>query len=823
MRGGLHSPVRHIEGNLAYASDGSIWAIWRMEAVPYDYLSHHERLSYHGRVRAALSRISAETWLVSVCAPVDIDSTLERIRSTPVADVDRWMELTEDAGQVMEEVMSAERLWSRRFYAYTKLPSRNKAMAALTAFSVSLERSLFGWGAVPPPPYQYSESQKRRHRAAAGAILSQMGNGLGLSEAAPEEIRWLLLRAHYRATADDPPPERVHPPHRGQVSVADVKLYEGGRADDPDRPRHRRYLRVDTERSTAYHTYLVAAQMPDLWHHPGREWWVSIDSLPFPCDWAIRLNPISTQRAMAAAQRKARALAQQEEEYEGEAAGAPPHIAEAAAAINDQRLELAESGVPELRSTLIFSLADENLEVLEYNAEILVTWIEGWEWRVARPSGAQTALWKCFFPGSTAPQVVRQYSQWLMPSGVASGAPTAFTEVGDPSGMLIGFGRDSGCNTPVLLDPARGPRTNRSGSMGIFGALGSGKSFAIKQIGYGTVCAGGRVVCLDRTSIGEYVRFAEVMPGKSQVVDLANIRYSLDPMRMFPDRRDKERYTSGFLSQMCGVEANTDQSSILGLTVQAAVEVGLPISEIHRILDGGDKTSMELAAKLQYLTNTPFAQVVFDPNREPLSFESDYIVFWLRGLTLPDQERLRNPALAKQLLPEEVFSQALLYLLTAVAYQSCFEYPGFAAVQFDEAWALTSSPHGQALLQSLMRDGRKHNAAVWLLSQHPRDLGDSRLTELLGTRMVFAQGGGAGEEAVKYLGLEPDKEIEEMVEMEFSSGDCLMRDVDGRFGRVKIAAISEAAAIAAGTTPEEIKESDELSGEAVSEPVSVPA
>lgn len=822
---GTHSPVRHVDGNLAYAADGSIWAIWRMEPVHYTYLSHDERLTYHTRVKGALSRITAETWLLSVCAPVDIESTLSRIRKTPVSKPDDWADLTEDAGVVMEDWMQSERLWTRRFYAYTKLPSRNRALAALTALSVQMERTLFGWGAVPPPPYQYSEKQSQRHRTAAGVIYSQMGPGLGLRPAAPEEIRWLLLRAHYRGTLDDLPPERVAPPYRGQVSVCNVKLYEGGKSDDENRPRHRRYLRIDTERAVAYHAYLTAAQMPDLWHHPGSEWWAYLDSLPFACDWAIRLNPVSTERAMATATRKARALAQQSEEYEGEAAGAPPHVAEAAAAIDDQRLELAESGVPELRSTLIFSLAEPDLEILESNTEALVTWIEGWEWKVARPSGAQAALWKCFFPGSSTPAVVRQYAQWLMPSGVASGAPTAFTEVGDPSGMLIGFGRDSGCNTPVLFDPARGPLVNKSGSLGIFGALGSGKSFAVKQLGYGTVASGGRVVCLDRTALGEYVHFSKVMPGRSQVVDVTNLQYSLDPMRIFPKARDRERYTTGFLSQMCGAEANSDMSSILGLAVQSAVRhPNLAIQDIHHLLDDGDKTSRELASKLQYLEASPFAGVVFDPDRPPLSFDADYIVFWISGLSLPDKLRLENPVLAAQLLPEEIFSQALLYLLTAVAYQSCFEHEGFAAVQFDEAWALTASPHGQSLLRSLMRDGRKHNAAVWLLSQHPDDLGDEKLAELLGTRMVFKQGSGAGRKALRFLGLESDKDLVELVEAGFEEGDCLMRDLDGRFGRVKITAISPEAAIAAGTTPEEARETeDHLEANETAETISVPA
>ena len=80
------------------------------------------------------------------------------------------------------------------------------------------------------------------------------------------------------------------------------------------------------------------------------------------------------------------------------------------------------------------------------------------------------------------------------------------------------------------------------------------------------------------------------------------------------------------------------------------------------------------------------------------------------------------------MLPEQVLGQALLYLVAAVGRRVVFSDPRrFAAALYDEAWALLASPHGQNLLIEGVRDGRKHNGAIWLASQHPNDFAISEL------------------------------------------------------------------------------------------------
>jgi hypothetical protein len=124
--------------------------------------------------------------------------------------------------------------------------------------------------------------------------------------------------------------------------------------------------------------------------------------------------------------------------------------------------------------------------------------------------------------------------------------------------------------------------------------------------------------------------------------------------------------------------------------------------------------------------------------------------------------------------------------MAAVARHVTFSDPRrFAAALFDEAWYLTSSLQGRALLLDGIRDGRKHNAAIWLVSQHPDDLGDDALTHLLGPRFVFRQAKAAAPAALHFLGIEASQRAVDTV-VSAPEGTCLFRDVRDRVGRVHI-------------------------------------
>jgi hypothetical protein len=212
-------------------------------------------------------------------------------------------------------------------------------------------------------------------------------------------------------------------------------------------------------------------------------------------------------------------------------------------------------------------------------------------------------------------------------------------------------------------------------------------------------------------------------------------------------------------------------------------------------------TATQVARRLNVYARDRFATLTFHDGPH-LRVEADCVVFAVAGLSLPSEQQLRDRHLASGILPEQAFSQALLYLIAAVARTVAFaDTERFAAVLTDEAKSLRYSPQGLELLTEMVTDGRKNNAALWVASQQASDM-DGTLAELLGTRFAFRQDSrSAAANAAQLIGLPPSDELVDELE-NLGPGEAFMRDVRGRIAPIQvIAALDDHLHVAFDTHP----------------------
>jgi hypothetical protein len=786
-------PARFVTGNLVWARRGSVWAVFRAPGSCYPWLGTQAKLELHQQTRAALAALPGEAMLVSICHRLPAAELAARIaRGVPAAG--SWGQAAGPA----PATAAGLRPTGRVTFLVAELPAAAAAgglAPALGAARAALAES-FGLAGSAVRPSEIS-----RRGAQAAALLDRLVRHVGLEPATPAEICWIYAAAVGRGRPDAPPFPATSPAATGQlrdlprsIAAPDAIFKEGGLPEDPARPRHRRYLRVDLEAFPSYQAFLALAAMPHEFTFPGGgEWLAAADEAGFPVDWCVRLRPIDSRAAQASARRQARQLRSQVGEYDGDPAGAPPALAEAIEALGDLRAQLAANPTDtEIQATTIFAVGAGALADLEEQVAALRARYGASGYLLQRPIGGQLGLFAAMLPGAPAGSPARDYAHHLLGRDLAAGMPFAGADAGDPHGALIGYSLDAGTFRPVFFDPAFGPSINRSGSLGAFGALGSGKSYFIKNVIYATLARGGRVVVLDRTVSGEYTRLAPlapVPPGAAQVIRLSGSGGPcLDPLRLFAD--DQRLVVAlGFLTLATG----TSPGELPGIALAEAVEAvaGRPggrlsdvVGELERAA-GSDWHAEEAWRALRHAGRNPLSRVAFGEGR-PASLDADYLVFHAPDLALPDREVALQEHLARRLLPEQVLSQALLYLVAAAARHVAFsDASRFAAAVFDEAWCLTSSLQGRALLLDGIRDGRKHNAAVWLLSQHPGDLGDDQLAHLLGPRFVFRQPAAAAPAALHFAGVEPSERAIAFL-TSAPDGACLFRDVQDRVGRMQV-------------------------------------
>lgn len=799
----MRVPARFVAGNLVWTTDGAVWAVWSVDTVSYPYLPAAEKLRLHGRIRGALMALPSEAAILSVCSRVDPGDVVEHmVDGVDLTNHPEWRDLSARTLDDLAEVS----VYERRHYLAARLPE-DRGIQGLRVLLGSAGAQLGERFGLPPARVRRRDVESRRRQSSQ--IEAQLQAHLGLRPASAGEIRWLFARAPRRALDEPFLGESWEPTIRENgegpdaplagptfASLEEAVFKEGGNADDPDRPRHRRYLRVETTAGIGYQTFLVLADMPARFSFPGGtgEWFFHADEFAFPVDWCARIRVVGNQEAQVKARRQARQLAAQVDEYEGEPSGVPQSLREAWEGVDEERAELSGNPAdPELQTTIVFCTWADNLPDLEEQASVLQRLYEPNEYTLPRPTGAQLDLFRAMLPGAPAPQVARDYAQFLLPRDLAAGMPFGGSGVGDPRGMLLGVTLEGGTFRPVLFDPAYGPATNRSGSIGVCGALGSGKSYFIKSVAWATLARGGQVVALDRTQAGEHVAFADVVPGRAQVVRLApGANACLDPLQVFGGEAGV-RYAVGFLTLLTGTAPTDLEGAELAQAVRTVAGGADPrLADVVRVLErrgAADDSADVVARKLKNFLGSDLGGLAFGDG-EVVRLDADCIVLHLPGLQLPEREILLSEHLSRQMLPEQVLSVALLYLVAALAREATFADPRrFSAALIDEAWALTASMQGRQLLLEGIRDGRKHNAAVWLLSQHPADLGDDALVHLLGSRFLFRQSRGAARAALEFLGLAPEDELIRLLD-ELREGQCLLRDVRERVGAVQILAAS---------------------------------
>jgi hypothetical protein len=815
-------PASAIIGNLIWSTDGGVWAVWRVAPFPHAHTSMTDKLGVHSRIRGLLVGLPSDSMLLSVCERLDPDDVVEgMVQGIDIEGRLPWRLTCEATLGWLDQVP----LRRRRYYVAAELPRSSNWKTGLRE-ALGGFTSAFG---VPVRSVPTEEIEQRQRQMSA--MERRLAQQVPLVRTTAGEMCWIYARTMKRGAPDEPaldtswePPTvtadamgSVPPPPRGGplssqgkggapdaadrsrprgvlAHLTDAVIREGGDKDDPDRPRHRRYVRIDNANGSTYHTVLAMSDMPHYFDFPngGGEWLYYADQVGFPVDWCVRTKSVPNAQAQAKLRRKHRDLVGQIDEYEGETSGAPPQLAEAIRAIDTERSELgANPAEAELMTTIMLSISSTSLADLEEMAGALTSIFEPQEYGLARPTGGQLGLLRSMLPGTSPAPVCKDYTQFMLARDLAAGSPFCGSEVGDPTGLLLGVSLDGGCGTPVLFDPAFGPRVNTSPSLAAVGRLGSGKSYFLKRLCWDAVARGGQVVTIDRTTSGEYVQFAKSIPHETQVVRLeAGADVCLDPLRSFSGNT-REVVTLGFLSLLAGCSAQSEEGAALAEAVDSVLDrpdarLDMVLDELDAMGQKGDAPARSVIRRLSHYRRSSTGQLVFGTGK-PLALDADFIVFWTPNLALPDRATLESEHRSRMMLPEQVLGQALLYLVAAVGRQVVFRDPGrFAAALYDEAWALLASPYGQQLLIEGVRDGRKHNGAIWLASQHPNDFAVSELQDLLGARFVFRQARSAIPAALKLLGIPNDTDAADTLQAGIENGQCLYRDVRERIGFIQV-------------------------------------
>lgn len=827
----MRIPFRHIAGHLLWATSGTVWAVWRVAPLAGGYQPAQVRDELLGRITSFIrSMPGLEPRIFALAARTDPGEVAERmVAGLPWQRMPEWAQ----ACAATVDLLTGQEMHERTLWLAVPLPSKAGATTALGALYAELS------GALGIPPVAVPEADVRAAQKDAERLQASLGGGLGLRQASPAEIVWLVQHALYRGLEEPLASDAEHSPlygshiHDGQLlspsytELGEVRLCEGGQPKQEEHSRKarwagpggwwrsaataspvgRKWLQVETDAGTGYQAHLVLAELPPAVSVAHADVLAQLEGMPFPVDIAVDLRVVPAKKARAQVQRKKRELLDQAGQYGAQPTGMPHSLSDAAGDLAEQDARMARTSVEvEVQCVTVLTVWAPDAATCDARARELSAALSGADYRAVRPVGMQEELFALSLPGSVRSPKLNQFTQHQLSEDWAAAGALTLSRVGDPAGMMIGHDLDSGTIRPVLLNPADAPQVNASASSAVIGDLGSGKSVLEKLVTAAVVDRGGRAVVIDRTPIREWAAFARSAAGeRCQVIDAAEARISIDPLRVFGGPVGAH-YALSYLTLQLGVGAMSAAGAVLHHAVTEVAEAAEP--SMGRVLDvlttlagsGGSRAdaAATMADLLRIVATNPLAAMVFDPDLLAVSLDgdmsADMVVITTAGLTLPPREAFADVEVLRQQPLEALIGRAVLYLVAALARQAAFTEPErFCLVEMDECYWLTSSAEGSALVHEILHDGRKHGAGVFLGAHDETELGKD--AGLIAYRFLARTTDRArAARGLKFLGLDSaDEDLLRLVTTGLSpvgqagrEGEMLLRDPRMQIGRIKV-------------------------------------
>lgn len=842
----MRAPVTAQAGHLLWTRAGTVWSVWRLQPLPYGFRPAEEKRRVRGVHTTLLRALQGEALLLGVTARVDPATVIERmIAGLDLEQHPAWALECEATLDLLEQVPLGE----RSYWLAVPIPSSGRrrltgpGRAAVVEFADQL--GLPVWA-----PRQGEIEQARQ--AAEAMVAATVPSPFRPRPASTAEMLWLTEHFQQRGLLEFPAPTGVDHDFEREIlglsgggwGLRHPLLDEGGQTDT-DRsgwrrlnPMRRRYLKVilgdsvGDDPPASYQCNLVLDDVPaGGMAFPGSEYLGRIDESGIDVDWAMRLTVRSSDESSRKIRRAVRDLNDQYAQRDGVLSTGAHELDRAAADLTSYEEALtADRNEVGVEATVIFTVAADTAEDAQAKARELARHLAQAEYRLSQPVGAQETLWWAGQPGVPTQLPIRQMAQVTTAADLAAAVPLASVDLGDRKGVALALNISSLRPSVVHVDlEAAATEQEASPAIAIAGSLGAGKSVLLKTLAGALVDRGGRLLTIDRTQSHEWARLAQALTSAT-VVNVLDPQVSLDPLRLFPGQAGA-RIAQSFLSALLNVPATSATGRLLSDVLDARYLGEHDLASLGQLtehLEHGHTGEQDLASYLRTFARKDLGQVVFNAGLPPVDLTSPAIVFGTAGVQLPSREELLHEHLFRQMRLERIAGRAFYALMMALIRQIAFANPGeMVVIPLDEAHHVTTSPESETEVIELIRDGRKHKAAVALGSHDPlADFGSETLRGLIPTRLVGRQNDdNLARHSLDWLGLDPDDtSLVELLTRDTSPvdertgqipeerrGEALMRDSRGRIGRVKILAPSEPGrAQAVLTTPP--KSVDQLAG-----------
>jgi hypothetical protein len=767
-------PIRYVEGNCILSANAA-WAYHRVPTASYDLLSSGERESLLFTVAGGLAALrEGDCHLLVVPRWYREDEWARALDEATPLPAPGWPAYL----RRLEDEVANLAFWRREVFLGVRLGNRRQR--SLLAFRRRIEEAA---GLEDADLCAREVETVWAPKAAAVERLLGSG-GLGARAATAQDVRWLIRRCFWRGVGE-PAGGSGNRMWGGNLQALATGTILNGRST----------LVLQHPEGEAHLAFLAFAELPDAFPFPGGEWLHHFDSLSFPVEASVRFRLVPAREAGSDIRAKLAEANDQARHIGGSSSELPLALVESIGRARELEYRITRERTPLVYAWPRLAVSAASASELDNRVDEVVQLYRDLGTELVRPTADQLSLFREAIPGCDVQ--VRPYEQRKALVTLAGSMFVATTDLGDGRGPYLG--ETSGrTRTPVHFDPLLAAQRNLPTAIAVTGAPGGGKTNLALLMLYQLAMRG--AWCLHVDPKNETGRLAE-LPGLGKVHRLELMRSQpgvLDPWSVAQGRDEGALLAVDVLRLLLPGLSSAAESTLLG-ACRAVAETAKPsLAAVTAHLARGDQGARRLAETLSYFEELPLARLCFSPGGgQQLAPEGHLTILQIEGINLPAAGTPKDDYTLGDRL-----AVVVMFLVTALARRLADSSRAQAkAVVLDEAWALTGSRQGRALVERLARTGRSKNTALVLVTQNAHDLLDERITNNLSAKFAFRSTEEQEVRAVlKLLDVDPAPEHFTRVRA-LRNGECLFRDTDGRVGTLKVELVMPELAEAFNTTP----------------------
>ena len=790
-------PIKYIENNLVWNSEGECFAYYELIPFNYSFLSLEQKDAVHDAFRQLIAQnrdgkihalqISTES-SIRAAQERSKKSVTGRLKEIACAEIDEQTEnLIASLGDTQVDY---------RFFLGFKLVVTDKELSVKDVgkqvknvlFDVANAISSSFMGDFVSMP----NDEIRRYSRMEKLMENKLSRRFKVRRLDKNDFGYLLEHIYGRTGTAYEDFEFTLPLKKRKSDTL-VKRYDLIKPARCLIEEKQRYMRIKSEDSESYVAYFTISDVVGELDFPSSEiFYFQEQQFDFPIDTSMNVEIVTNKAALSTVRNKKKELKDLENHAWEANTETTNQVMDALESVDELETVLDQSKESMYKLSYVVRVTAPDTEELKRRCNQVRDFYDDASIKLVRPIGDMMGLHNEFIPSSK--RYMNDYVQYVTSDFLAGLGFGATQMLGERDGIYLGYNVDTDQN--VYVQPARaaqgvkGSVTNAL-SGAFLGSLGGGKSLSFNLLTYYAVLNGAQALILDPKS--ERGLWKEKLPEIADEINIVNLtsdeenKGMLDPYIIMRKTKDAESLALDVLTFLTGISSRDGKLfPVLRRAVRAVTnsEMRGLLRVIDALRDDGSETALAIADHIESFTDYDFAHLLFSNGKvkQTISLEKQLNIIQVADLVLPDKDTA--PA---DYTTIEMLSISMLIVISTFALDFIHSDRSiFKMVGLDEAWAFLNVAQGKTLANKLVRAGRSMNAAVYFVTQNAGDVADENIKNNIGMKFAFRSTDiNEIKKTLEFFGLDSEDENNQKRLRNLENGQCLFQDLYGRVGVIK--------------------------------------